>query len=70
MEVECPHCGGKIIIMEINCGIFRHAVYKDTFMQVNPHMPKTDLEAISHQIYGCGKPFRIIDNKPIICDYI
>lgn len=25
---DCPHCGGKIEILELNCGIFRHAVLK------------------------------------------
>lgn len=29
--INCPHCDSKILINKINCKIFRHGVYKDTF---------------------------------------
>jgi len=71
----CPHCGGSIIVKqkEMNCRIFRHAVYKKTAKQVNPHMSKRELEILIQKklIYGCGKPFKIDhNNNPVICGYI
>lgn len=76
IQVECPHCNGTIIIEELNCRIFRHAVLKENFTQINPHAPKEECENYIEKnlIYGCGKPFIVIfrDNKYIseICDYI
>ena len=35
--VLCPHCGDSILIEQINCRIFRHAVYKTTGEQMDPH---------------------------------
>jgi hypothetical protein len=75
-EVECPHCKEIIIIEQINCGIFRHGVFKNNLSQINPHLPKVDCDALKIQdlIYGCGKPFKLEqkDNKwiAIECDYI
>lgn len=76
-EVKCPHCGEFIIIEQINCAIFRHGVLKNSFEQMNPHLPKTLCDDLKQKdlIYGCGKPFKIIltnDNKwvSIECDYI
>lgn len=68
--LTCPHCKDEIIVMreEINCGIFRHGVHKGTYEQLNPHA--TQEECDTSDIYGCGKPFRIVDDKAIICDYI
>jgi len=77
MEVViCPHCQESIIIEEINCAIFRHAVLKINNQQINPHSPKDICDVLIEKklIYGCGKPFQLIkkDNKleAIICDYI
>ena len=77
MEVViCPHCKESIIIEEINCAIFRHAVLKINNQQINPHSPKDICDVLIEKklIYGCGKPFQLIkkDNKleAIICDYI
>lgn len=71
MIVSCPHCGGSIVIEAINCGIFRHAIYK-TGALFPPHAPKTLCDSAFTQgiIYGCGKPFRIVDNKAIVCEYV
>lgn len=74
--VLCPRCDNYIEILDINCGIFRHAVYKIGLNQMNPHASEIECEkAIEEQtIYGCGKPFRInkIENELKIekCDYI
>jgi len=77
--IECPHCQGHIQIFknEINCTIFRHAVYKNTFQQVNPHASKEECERLINEgkILGCCKPFKINmkmngDYEVVICDYI
>ena len=71
---QCPHCNDYIVIFpcDINCGIFRHAVYKDG-KEFNQHATKLVCDnEINNTINGCGKPFKIdkILNKLIICDYI
>jgi len=71
--VDCPHCNIPIIIDELNCRIFRHAVFKNTNQQINPHTSKIECEYFitNDLIYGCGKPFKITDNNNVeICDYI
>lgn len=69
--IICPHCGEYIIIQEVNCGIFRHAVYKSG-EQVDPHMEKSLCMKLvkENKIFGCGKPFRLINNTAVACDYI
>lgn len=73
--LECPHCKEYIIIEKLNCGIFRHGVFKNG-RQVNPHSSKDICDNLFNKnlIYGCGKPFKItfVDDKFIveICDYI
>ena len=74
----CPHCKEEIIVKkdEMNCKIFRHAVYKHNFEQVNPHLPYDQCKYLldNDKVFGCCKPFQIIfeDNKLFaqICDYI
>jgi DNA-directed RNA polymerase subunit RPC12/RpoP len=71
--VTCPHCQVKMIILELNCKIFRHGVYKSNFQQIDSHMDKNECERLvsNNLIYGCGKPFRIDDNNnAIVCEYI
>jgi hypothetical protein len=76
--LECPHCKGLIEIheAEINCAIFRHGIYKDSGIQLNPHTSKEicDFVVTHNKIIGCGKPFRLIKNNEEvlleICDYI
>jgi hypothetical protein len=76
IEVQCPHCNGTIIIEELNCKIFRHAILKENGNQINPHAPKEECENYIEKdlIYGCGKPFNVVfkDDKYVaeICDYI
>jgi hypothetical protein len=58
---------------EVNCRIFRCGVIKNTNQPIPPHAPKIvcDQLALTGQIYGCGKPFRLnLNNEPEICDYI
>lgn len=74
--MKCPHCDEYIIIQELNCGIFRHGIFKSNGQQINPHESRNlcDYYFINKLIYGCGKPFRIIKNgekyEIHICDYI
>jgi hypothetical protein len=46
-------------MLELNCAIFRHGVYKSNWQQVDPHA--TD---IPDDIYGCGMQFQIINGEP------
>ena len=59
--INCPHCDDMVEIIEINCGIFRHGVYKKNGIQMGPHTPKEicDEDFEKGLIYGCGKPFRL-----------
>jgi len=75
---NCIHCNEKIIINEtdINCGIFRHAIIKDTLKQIDPHASLEVCKQLieDNLIFGCGKPFKIIKEessyKIKICEYI
>ena len=75
---SCPHCKQLVMLplLEFNCKIYRHGIYKTTLQQINPHMKKEECDrlALEGLIYGCGKPFtiEIIENgyKISICDYI
>jgi hypothetical protein len=72
----CPHCHGQIEVekINVNCAIFRHAIYKKNLNQVNPHLGKEACDRLVEEdaVYGCCKPFRInVDmNKVEVCDYI
>ncbi len=71
--VTCPHCEAPVEIMKIACGIFRHGVMKTTGRQINPHASQEMCERLlaEDKIFGCGKPFRIVDKTTaVICDYI
>mgnify|MGYP003311045044 CR=1 FL=1 len=78
--VKCPHCNLYIVInkKDYNCKIFRHGVYKNNIeKQIDPHLSKEKCDKLKNedQIYGCGKPFILINNSldnptAQICDYI
>jgi len=73
--VNCPHCNNAVLIAELNCRIFRHGVLKSNNTQINPHASKEECEYYikNDLIYGCGKPFRILegnDFKTVVCEYI
>ncbi len=75
MIITCPHCQCFIIIIELNCHIFRHGMFING-EQINPHTSKIECDEFVEKklIYGCGKPFRIdkIGDEYIvsICEYI
>ena len=73
-----PHCFSEIIVQknELNCRIFRHAVMKDTYKQVAPHLSKILCDKLIEQdkVIGCCKPFEIIKNTKneyivVTCEY-
>jgi hypothetical protein len=74
---NCPHCKDEIIVAknELNCKIFRHAVFKHNYEQVNPHLPFIECQKLiaEDKVYGCCKPFEIINKNDklfvVICDY-
>lgn len=71
--IQCPHCNLFVIIESINCGIFRHGVFKINGEGIPPHSPKEFCDTVFQkgEIWGCGKPFQILNNLEIkICDYI
>jgi hypothetical protein len=72
---ECPHCHVfiEVLIRDMNCRIFRHGVFKDTWQQIPPHSSKETIDGWlrSNLIFGCGKPFKLsVDGQPVICEYI
>jgi hypothetical protein len=72
--LNCPYCDIKILLNEneIFCAIFRCGIYKSTYQQINPHMPKLECDKLKELdlIYGCGKPFKYQNNNIVECDYI
>ena len=76
MIISCPNCNDLLVIDKIKCGIFRHATYKTTGKQVNPHANQERCEYLvkNNKIYGCCKPFRVVkindDIKVYVCEYI
>lgn len=70
--VTCPHCGDQIVIEQVNCNVFRHAVYRNTMKQIDPHTPKRVCDDLSAkgQVYGCAKPFTLKKEVAVPCDYI
>ena len=76
--VNCPHCNNLVYIekKDFNCLIFRHGIYKNTLKQIDPHLDKENCDRLKRDdlIYGCGKPFKLVNLsntfKAIICDYI
>ena len=70
--VTCPHCKEYVLILQENCGIFRHAALKSTGEQIDPHTPQAECERLVREglIIGCGRPFRIRLSGAVPCDYI
>ena len=75
--VICPHCKDPILIQELNCGIFRHGIFKQNGQQIDPHLNKETCDELlaNNLIFGCGKPFQILHEpddsfKIHICEYI
>lgn len=75
--IVCPHCKESILIEKLNCRIFRHGILISNGQQINPHETKENCDTlfINNMIYGCGKPFKIINDESgalvaVICEYI
>ena len=76
--VQCPHCLQYLIVAkkEVNCKIFRHAVFKTNFKQIDPHSKKEICDTLAQKqaVYGCSKAFRLVAKAdgfyPEKCDYI
>ena len=75
--VICPHCQCNVEILQVNCAIFRHGVFKHNNQQIPPHAPKVDCEnwVKKDMIHGCGKPFQVKKDGSgnwigIVCEYI
>ncbi len=66
MFITCPHCNSEIEIVQINCGIFRHAQYKDG-RDFNPHASKEECDNALKN--GCAKPFELKDGIAVKCEY-
>lgn len=76
MLVNCPYCEQSILILEVNCGIFRCGIYKESWNQLPPHSSKEECERVLSEglIFGCGGPFQVrVDNtgETVVekCDY-
>jgi hypothetical protein len=75
---ECPHCGGTVVTAknELNCGIFRHAAYKNTLKPLHPHASKAQCDALfeAGAVVGCARPFKLVLEgglyKAVKCDYV
>ncbi len=78
--VSCPHCLTPVLIEKLNCRIFRHGTLIHNGQQINSHETKEvcDYFVSNNMIYGCSKPFLIIENEKndkheyvaVKCDYI
>jgi hypothetical protein len=71
---KCPHCSIYIMVEknQLNCKIFRCGIYKKTGKQIPPHSKKEICDKLkkNNLIYGCGKPFKYVDNYIESCSYI
>ena len=71
---KCPHCGIDILIYdeEINCNVFRCGLLKANLEQIPPHATKAECDffVANKLIYGCGKPFQLVNGNLEQCDYI
>ncbi len=72
----CPHCDMLIQVLnsETNCLIFRHGIIIENQQQMNPHTPENECDILvkEKKIFGCGRPFKIINNKTNVekCGYL
>lgn len=61
---QCPHCFLFVEVLknDLNCKIFRHAVFKNNGQNINPHASESECNnlIISDSVVGCAKPFQIV----------
>jgi hypothetical protein len=71
---ECPHCSlmCQVTSNEVNCKIFRHAVFKINMTFVEPHATKEECDkwVMDGLVWGCGKPCKFEGDKVVKCGYI
>jgi hypothetical protein len=74
LTCHCPYsdCNIAIEVAEINCAIFRCGIYKHSGKQIDPHLSKEECDRIKKEdkIWGCGRPFKLVNGKLIECNYI
>jgi|UniRef100_A0A6C0CZQ1 hypothetical protein len=72
--LNCPYpdCTIAIEVIEINCAIFRCGICKDTGKQIEPHLQKEECDKLKHEdkIWGCGRPFKLVNGQLVCCEYI
>ncbi len=68
--MNCPHCNISIEIDQVNCAIFRCGIVKETGIQLPPHLPEKECNQLIPYIWGCSKPFKLMDGVLVKCDYI
>ena len=72
----CSTCKEPVLIEQLNCRIFRHAILRKTNQQIDPHARKELCRFLFENklIYGCGKPFKVEKigetYQAFLCDYI
>lgn len=66
--VNCPYCDGKVEILELNCRIFRHGIFKETGRQIGQHLKEDFVNKLlnENKIWGCGLQFKIQRDDAII----
>ncbi len=79
LKFLCPHCEDEIEVLkrEINCGIFRHAIFKvPPHSAANqPHAPEVVCQkaVLEGSVHGCAKPFELIKRNNTweiaVCEY-
>jgi len=42
--IDCPHCNCPMEIIQLNCRIFRHGIFKSNNTQINPHASKEECD--------------------------
>lgn len=71
---KCPYCDTYIEVCknEINCNIFRHGAWKNNGIGIPPHSSEININKwlIDDMIYGCGKPFKLINGEAVKIGYI
>ena len=73
---HCPYKECNILNIvysnEIHCGIFRCGYIKSTNTQIPQHASKLECDILRNDtnIIGCTRPYRLVENMPVICDYI
>ena len=69
LVIQCKICGLVSEVIEINCNRFICGYYRDTLLQLNPHLSMINCNELQKKdlIIGCGVAFTIIDNIAIPC---